>query len=139
MTKDESKSWFHQGLYFKCTGCGSCCGGSPGYVFLTESDEIRLAQSLSLSVEEFQKKYTRLFMGRRSLIEKKEQYDCIFLENQKCSVYESRPKQCRTYPFWSGIMENPENWEDEKRYCEGIESKDAVFFSEESIKKNLED
>jgi len=55
--------WYHAGLKFKCTGCGKCCTGSPGYVFLTDEDEVRLADFLKMTISDFQRKYTRLFMG----------------------------------------------------------------------------
>jgi Fe-S-cluster containining protein len=30
---------------------------------------------------------------------------CIFLdENNKCKIYEARPMQCLSYPFWPNIM-----------------------------------
>ncbi len=133
MTKAEKERWYQKGLKFKCTGCGACCTGSPGYVFLTEIDEKRIADALNISIETFQKKYTRMFLGRRSLIEDPKNYDCVFLKNNQCSLYEARPKQCRTYPFWSGILQSRQNWEEEKKYCEGIESKEAIHFPANQI------
>jgi Fe-S-cluster containining protein len=40
---------------------------------------------------------------------------CIFLgeDGKECSIYEARPIQCRTYPFWPRLLENPESWEAE--------------------------
>lgn len=137
MKKEENTPWFKEGLKFKCTGCGACCTGSPGYVFLTEHDEKRIANFLKISIPEFQKKFTRIFMGRRSLNEDPKNFDCIFLKNNQCSLYEARPKQCRTYPFWSGIMQKKEHWEEEKGYCEGIESKDARLYSKDEIEEFL--
>jgi Fe-S-cluster containining protein len=133
----EQTTWYDEGLQFKCTGCGACCGGSPGYVFLTEEDEKNIAEELNISISAFQKKYTCIFLGKRSLIEAKENHDCIFLKNKQCSIYHSRPKQCRTYPFWSGIMQKKEHWIEEKQYCEGIDRKDGNFYSKEQIEKIL--
>lgn len=135
MTSSKLSKWYEKGLHFSCTGCGKCCTGSPGYVFLTEEDELKIANHLKISLEEFQKKYTCIFMGRRSLIEGKKNYDCIFLKDSKCTLYEARPKQCRTYPFWSSIMESKKNWDEEKLACEGIESKDSKYFSKEQIEE----
>jgi Fe-S-cluster containining protein len=83
MKKEENTPWFKEGLKFKCTGCGACCTGSPGYVFLTEHDEKRIANFLKISIPEFQKKFTRIFMGRRSLNEDPKNFDCIFLKNNQ--------------------------------------------------------
>ena len=75
-------------------------------------------------------------MGKWSLIEKKvgEDFHCIFLENGKlCSVYDLRPVQCRTFPYWPEVMESRETWNTEKLECEGIDNPDAAITSEEKI------
>lgn len=137
MNQKQNSPWYKDGLKFKCTGCGACCTGSPGYVFLTEEDESKIAKELNISIEQFQKKYTRLFMGRRSLIEDPKNFDCVFLKNNRCQLYHSRPKQCRTYPFWNGIMQKKEHWEEEKGHCEGIENSDSHFYSKDQIEAIL--
>ena len=39
---------------------------------------------------------------------------CIFLNPiGQCSIYDVRPIQCRTYPFWPSILKNKQTWEDE--------------------------
>jgi len=45
---------------------------------------------------------------------------CIFLKNGRCSVYDARPTQCRTYPFWPGIVARQDDYWREARHCEGI-------------------
>ena len=43
-----------------------------------------------------------------------QQHGCIFLsEMGQCSIYEHRPIQCRTYPFWPSLLEDRESWESE--------------------------
>ncbi|MCA8912053.1 MAG: YkgJ family cysteine cluster protein, partial [Planctomycetes bacterium] len=37
-----------------------------------------------------------------------------------CGIYEVRPTQCRTYPFWPDIMRAPETWQREAQQCPGI-------------------
>ena len=137
MKEDQKSPWYKDGLKFQCTGCGACCTGSPGYVFLTPEDEDNIAKELNISLQDFQKKYTRLFMGRRSLIEDQKNYDCVFLKNNKCSLYQSRPKQCRTYPFWSGIIQKKDHWEEEKQYCEGIDHPESKHYSKNKIEEIL--
>ena len=36
----SDKVWFKKGLRFECTGCGDCCTGAPGFVWVN-SEEIR--------------------------------------------------------------------------------------------------
>jgi len=39
---------------------------------------------------------------------------CVFLDAfGKCSIYEVRPVQCSTYPFWPSLVDRREDWEDE--------------------------
>jgi len=114
-----NKPWYKDGLRFKCTGCGECCTGSPGAVWVNDREIAEIARFLGLSEEDFLKRYTRLVDGRRSLIEK-EHYDCVFLQGKRCSIYPVRPIQCQTFPYWPGILESERHWESAKNYCEGI-------------------
>ena len=121
----EEKPWFHPGLRFKCTGCGQCCTGSPGYVYLSEPDIEALSAHLSISIEEFQKKYTRLVDNSYALLEDSQNYDCVFLKDNKCSVYEARPVQCRTFPWWLNHLRDVADWKEAGKRCEGINHPDA--------------
>jgi len=121
----EKTPWFSEGLKFKCTGCGNCCTGSPGYVFLSESDLDRLAAHFSLRNEEFLAKYTYQVDDKISLLDKLDSTTCIFLEDKKCTVYEARPTQCRTFPWWIHMIETKEDWEEAGTRCEGINHPEA--------------
>src|SRR5262245_42123432 len=110
--------WFSEGLRFKCTECGKCCTGSPGYVWLTPEDLQALADYLQISVSDFKKRYTRLVEGRHCLTERSPNYDCVFLQDNKCKVYGARPKQCRTFPWWIQNLKSPEAWQAAGSYCE---------------------
>ena len=125
MDEIEQKPWFSEGLRFKCTGCGGCCTGSPGYVFLSETDRNRLSTHLNLSVDDFEKKYTRRIDGIHALLDREGSADCIFLKENKCSVYDGRPTQCRTFPWWIQHLREPSDWEEAKERCEGINHPDA--------------
>lgn len=36
---------------------------------------------------------------------------CIFLgEDNRCTIYEARPLQCRTYPYWPRMMMSRDEW-----------------------------
>lgn len=87
---------------FKCTGCGTCCRWS-GSVLLTDEDITALAQRTGLTEEEFIDRHTRLAPHRIGLaLRDAPDGACLFLEGSRCSVYEARPEQCRTFPFaWS--------------------------------------
>jgi hypothetical protein len=115
--------FYAEGLRFECTGCRYCCGVEPGFVFLTEQDLINLYEYTGLNSDEFQKKYCRKVpVGGISYISLQEtkDYDCIFLTEKGCGVYQSRPVQCRAYPFWASILEDRQAWERESASCPGI-------------------
>lgn len=35
-------------------------------------------------------------------------------------MYNFRPVQCRTYPFWTGILADESSWKSEAKHCPGI-------------------
>ena len=135
MDEIEKLSWFSEGLRFQCTGCGQCCTGSPGYVFLSSMDLHRLAKRFKLSPEAFSKKYTRFVEESYALLDHPNSFDCVFLKDKKCSVYEDRPIQCRTFPWWLHHLQNKEQWEETAQRCEGVNHPEAPLVSSLHIQK----
>ncbi len=125
MDKEVVEPWFEEGLRFKCTGCGKCCTGSPGYVYLSRMDLERFASYFGLSETEFAKKYTRLVDGQYALLDRAGSDDCLFLKENRCSVYEARPTQCRTFPWWVHHLRDQNDWEEAGKRCEGINHPEA--------------
>jgi uncharacterized protein len=115
-----SEPWYHQGLKFSCTGCGDCCTGDPGYVWVNKAEIEAMAAAVGVGVEDFERRYVRVIGIRKSLIEHANG-DCVFFDNQtrKCGVYEGRPRQCRTWPFWPSNLASPANWEEISERCPG--------------------
>ncbi|VGO15901.1 hypothetical protein PDESU_04489 [Pontiella desulfatans] len=87
---------------FKCSGCGECCRWT-GSVLLTKADIPRMASLLGTSEQEFIDAHTRLAPNRKQLaLLDQSDGSCAFLQGDRCSIYEARPEQCRTFPFaWS--------------------------------------
>ncbi len=89
-----------------CASCGgACCIGESGYIWVNYPEIEAIANFLNLSVEDFAKNYLIRAKNRYSLKEFKVKelgYACIFFDTQKrlCKIYDVRPKQCRTFPFW---------------------------------------
>jgi Fe-S-cluster containining protein len=121
MTKSEqSEPWYKDGLKFSCSGCGDCCTGAPGFVWVDQSEIQSIADSLEMPLEDFEEQYTRKIGARRSLKEFSNG-DCVFFDNQtrKCEVYTARPRQCQTWPFWDSNLRTPEDWERTCEECPG--------------------
>ena len=114
------KPWYHRGLRFQCIGCGACCIGAAGYVWVNKAEIEAMACLLGLEVERFEDKYVRQVGIRKSLVEFPNG-DCVFFDNQSrgCQVYEVRPRQCRTWPFWASNLRTPETWQRTCRDCPG--------------------
>ena len=113
--------WYKNGLNFKCTQCGQCCTGAPGYIWVSEEEMTLMAKHLAISLELFKRKYTRQRYNRFALVEKKsENHNCIFLKDNRCQIYPVRPKQCQTFPWWKENLNTEESWKIAAEYCEGI-------------------
>ena len=127
--------WYADGLSFQCTQCGNCCTGGPGYVWVSDVEIDRFATHLSMERDAFLKKYCRLIGGKVSLKERRNlrnEYDCVFLKEidineagkirkqRVCTAYEVRPLQCRTWPFWDGLLANKKQWDKAANGCPGI-------------------
>ena len=136
-----TSDWFERGVRFRCLGpeCGACCSGQqgPGAVWVSGEEIERLAEHRSLAVDEFRRRYVRRLEGRDSLREHAN-YDCIFYrQGTGCTVYETRPTQCRTYPFWGRVTATRRTWEMEAEKCPGIGCDDHRVQAEE-IRRQLE-
>jgi len=111
--------WYRDGLRFECTGCGDCCTGAPGYVWVTKIEIEAMAAALGMAVEPFQRRYVRQIGVRKSLVEFPNG-DCVFLDaRRRCAVYAVRPRQCRTWPFWHSNLASPERWQETCAACRG--------------------
>jgi Fe-S-cluster containining protein len=116
--------WYADGLRFTCTWCGNCCGGAPGYVWVSPQECRAIARRLGLSLEQFEQAHTRRVGLRRSLLEL-ENGDCEFLVREPegrthCAIHPVRPVQCRTWPFWRSNVATQRAWEQSARHCPGI-------------------
>jgi hypothetical protein len=68
----------------------------------------------------FEDQYVRRIGIRKSLREFPNG-DCVFFDAQsrRCSVYEVRPRQCRTWPFWDSNLRTETAWQRTCRICPG--------------------
>ena len=136
-SSQSSSKWWSKGIRFECQGSGQCClsRGEYGYVFLTREDRKRMADHLGLPLRDFTKKYCDKTMGVYHLKEDADRLECTFLKGKKCGIYQARPTQCRTWPFWPEVM-NAKTWNKEvKIFCPGIGK--GKLYSAEEIEKNL--
>lgn len=113
-------------LKFECICRGHCCVSSEqfGFVFLTEGDLVRLEKFLGKPREEFAQEsefdFTRFSKKKIKCWHLKNSEDrCRFIKDGRCTVYEGRPTQCRTFPFFPEHM-NSKTWKKLSQFCPGI-------------------
>lgn len=135
---DADPAFYAKGLRFQCTGCGECCRarhGKPSWVYVTLDERRRLARHLKLRTSVFTRRYCARTLGFWHL--KNPNQDCLFLDGARCTVYEARPGQCRTFPFWRENM-TAAAWNGSiARECEGVNR--GRRWTREEIEQRLKD
>ncbi len=120
--RDPRAPWWFEGVRFGCTACGKCCrnhGEGFEYVYSTRTERRALAEHFGISQREFEARYCERIEGHQSF--KSKDGGCVFLEQGRCSVYELRPSQCRTFPFWPELLVDERTWErDVASFCPGV-------------------
>jgi len=117
--KPEATRWYAHGLRFECTGCGRCCTGASGYVWVGREEICRLAERFGLGLDAFGRRFVRRVGTRYALVDAPNG-DCVFLVGKSCSVYEDRPAQCRAFPWWPAQLSSQARWQRAAESCEGI-------------------
>ncbi|EKX44166.1 hypothetical protein GUITHDRAFT_109948 [Guillardia theta CCMP2712] len=108
--------------------CGNCCSGKKGSVVFSEEEAESMANKLNINVKEFLQSYAR--KGRSGSWEEGSCFPISLLMvlvaaarvlkhvarkmpgKAVCMLYESRPLQCRTWPFWIENVVDQEAWEE---------------------------
>ena len=71
-----------------------------------------MAGTKKMAVALFSKQFVRQVQGRLALQERHidgEHFCCFFdFIDCQCTIYQSRPSQCRTFPFWNQFKEDPQ-------------------------------
>lgn len=86
---------------FKCEKCALCCGDTKDRVrriLLLRIEAKSISQKTHKSVNDFAEKLD----GKEPYIymmKKAENGKCIFLKDDLCTIYQTRPLICRFYPF----------------------------------------
>ena len=121
--------WYQDGLDFQCAQCGRCCGGSPGVVWIDDLEIRRIAAHLAIDPADMWGPILRrvLWSGGWSRVSLTERGngDCVFLKRgpngeRACTIYDLRPQQCRTWPFWAENLASRAAWDRLAVGCPGM-------------------
>jgi uncharacterized protein len=78
-----------------CTQCANCCKTiSPTF---TKADVKRIADSKNVKPEDIVEQYLKIDEDNANAFMPKT-LPCLFLVDNKCSIYDVRPTNCRDYP-----------------------------------------
>ncbi len=136
--------------------CGNCCRGfNEGEVYLYKDDILRLAKFLNIKgkkgLRQFAEKYLKViddsFFWKELEAQRSRKYwfktlaykftgkneHCHFLKDNKCSVHEARPFQCRSFPFWQMMVSSRKNFEDYTKKCKGLQILKGKLYTKEEI------
>lgn len=154
-------TWWKEknGLQFSCTSCGRCCQ-NDGEVWFDTDEFYDLCKLLNMTFENAIDTYTESISSGWIKMKNKipngvDDDQCVFLDKdgKSCSIYEARPVQCRTYPYWPSLLINSSTWDDEavvpdsvpgKHWsrelggCEGVNNPEAQITSPNIIRRNSE-
>lgn len=108
-------------LRFECTGCGACCRGRGDYwVEASRTEQRRIQRFLKVSWRWFRRRYVIEYEDGSEGLQWQDNR-CVFLDRYgRCRIYSVRPMQCRTYPFWSEVVDSLASWRAAAKECEGI-------------------
>lgn len=88
-----------------CESCqGRCCTGESGYIYVNKTEIEKISELLDIEISEFASTYLFKKGYKYSIKEIKhnDSYECVFYDRESngCKIYEARPLQCKTFPFW---------------------------------------
>jgi len=105
-----------------CNECqGRCCTGESGYIYVTKTEALAISDVLGIDIKQLVSEYLFKKGYKYSIKENKvgESYECIFYDSElnACKIYNARPTQCKTFPFWDYYKSRIDELKEE---CPGI-------------------
>jgi Fe-S-cluster containining protein len=123
-----------QGIAFRCRQCGECCSW-PGSVFFTQEEIERAASVCEQSVPEFIDRYRLRYLewGEWELASAR---GCPLLDKDKrCRIYQARPLQCASWPFWRSQVKDAAARRELMRECPGCRT--GPWYDNHQIEKRV--
>ena len=88
-------------LRFQCIKCAICCGDTSQktrHILLLNTEAQQIAETSAQPITNFAQKTNKIpytYEMKKTAKDGK----CIFLKNNRCTIYPQRPLICRFYPF----------------------------------------
>jgi Fe-S-cluster containining protein len=98
---------YPQNVRFKCIKCGICCGDTKErmrHILLLDEEATLIASTTKMPISDFAAKSNEKTPYHYEMKKNETDGKCIFLKENRCSIYSKRPLICRFYPF--GLVTN---------------------------------
>ncbi len=101
MSESKAVFLYPMNIRFHCTRCTTCCGDTETktrHIFTLKDEAKAISEVISKPIKSF----ADLRKGHEPYgyeMKKNEDGKCVFLEDDKCAIYNVRPLICRYYPF----------------------------------------
>lgn len=97
-----------------------------------------MAKKLGISAIQFEQAFVWTVRGRKRSLREFSNGDCVLLNEKSrgCKVYEDRPVQCRTWPFWQQNLNSQKSWEKTAKSCPGCNQGKMYSLEEIEEQKN---
>jgi hypothetical protein len=114
---------YPKNVRFQCTKCALCCGDTKKrarHILLLKKETEWISEATFKPVEEFAVQIE----GREPYVyemkKTKEEGKCLFLKENICTIYASRPLICKFYPFQLRTTKDGRHRFSHTRECQGI-------------------
>ncbi len=145
-------------IRYHCNGCGACCRNVRDSVMLEALDAFRLLKHLSQQYPERTKEELLAEFAEPCMLSRgyfiyvlktvNDSGTCIFLQDNRCSIYPARPRTCRLYPFaleprekrmqWYLCLEQPHHFTGGHITARGWERKHLSKEDKDFLRKEME-
>ena len=117
---NSASPWYRDGLRFQCQGCGDCCRGPGGYVWVTLEEAKSIATALHMDFAAFAASMLRKTSSGLALVDDARGNCPLLGDDGRCKIYHQRPIQCKTWPWWEENLISPERWNGAATRCPGM-------------------
>jgi Fe-S-cluster containining protein len=108
-------------FFFSCQRSGNCCRVGTGHVWIETDDVASYAALTGTSAKAFLD-LNVVQVGERLSLRERADGRCILLDgHNRCSIYEQRPQQCRSFPYWPELLQDAHALHRAAQYCPGIQ------------------
>ena len=99
-----------------------------------------IAEFMGISAGRLKRDYLKRIGLRTTIVERESTKDCAFLGKiggrTQCLIYEVRPSQCRSWPFWPSNLASGKAWNEATSKCPGVNRGRLYSYEEiQEIKK----